>query len=1341
MPQITPQQGCIINPPETAHFHFLCDIDKASGIAYDLSAGATHDFDLRQFDVVDFQGRGRISEPYKFEINLVSKDPDIDFLSMINEPAALYLKRGDHWDFEGGWDPSTGKSDRVLFGIVTDVQMGRRVVRRSGDLFYYRVFLAPRLWKLTLNFQSRVFQHRSVLDIIDDVLAGYDGDFLANVDYRIDVQDANVYYEREYTLQYQETDLSFISRLMEQEGLYYFFEHDPLSNKEILVIVDEKTKELDVEDSGGGRMTLDFSTSSDLHDLSAAAEENVTSFTYRQQMTTGRVRLRDYNIADFEDNLPAEEDVDTEMPGTYYEYGKFYTRQRPYVKTGEKDEGDIISADTDQQDFVQERTTQLDRLLKVRRQEIECRREVMSGISTCMGFSFGLRYVLTSHFRNGLNRDYLIIAVKHFGSQITLLGLNNLADLPADPADGSTAMIKAGQVFQATYYNCFQCIPTSVQFRAERRTPVPRMAGILTAKVERAESASDDQADVDVEGRYRVRLPFDESGTGAGQASRPFRLTQPYSGGNYGIHFPNHADTEMVFACVDGDVDNPIALGTVPNWKHHTPSPHKNHILKSQNPPIAAAHAPSMGGASLGDVFTFEAKKNVIRTHRGHMMVMDDADGTANVGITIQTGKGENATGRNTYWSSRMEMGGYRRKSILEQVIDSSTHVLTWLGAGFTRDFPSLIGEATSAIASQVVTGDYIADTYGDTTPIGVKLFTTRTVDLVGKDGVNIVSPNLLGMFGGDLIEVPPGGIDPRNWMISIVNFLMNTLYQGVIQKWAKEVKDSKKNTETYKSKGVRHPKILSFVNYEHDKQKDLFRNYLTSIVQLPGINLKSVGDIKLSAFQSVNVAAGQAGYKLTSFGSINQGADLNIGLKAYQGITIKAGGKEYEGEGLNKLLNKAGHAIRNPLFAFFQKAANKMGADALGDLAFGVTKYFPLTLENENSEILILTGAKTKGDILINAQVPKGKEHSGNVVVHAEGGDVRTRARWDMSFGTGEFEDDHNEDDVGQVLKEIKTQISTKEKNLEVFAEKTAGLLSELDARDKDTLENPKQEAQRKYSLIELRNDTLNLQATQAVKIGMRRGGEVRPKNMGLESDDTLYIGRTAAAEDPKPDGHDLFTSGDLPKLVGNKGGDVTKPEKLYMRSNDEMQLLTMGDDSGILVGRDASDKGKTTYLHMASGKEVNLLTMDDGTISIGKSSSKGKTKDVHIEADKKIDIIAGDQITLTCGQASITLKKDGTIEIKGQGITLDAGNKPLDAKAMGVKIDAKAKACELKGMATVLKATKDIVLDAKMNSKIKAGMNVELKGGLQAKISGVMVDVSGQAMGTFKGAITKVG
>jgi type VI secretion system secreted protein VgrG len=163
----------------------------------------------------------------------------------------------------------------------------------------------------------------------------------------------------------------------------------------------------------------------------------------------------------------------------------------------------------------------------------------------------GHRFGLVDHHESGFERDYLITAIEHRVGE-------------AIPGEAPGEHDGPGR-----YTASFEAIPLDVPYRPEATTPWPSIHGIMHGHVEA--DGTGVYAEIDEQGRYKVRLPFD-SGNAAGAAvSRWIRMAQPYTGPGYGTHQPLHRGTEVLVAFIDGDPDRPIIVGSVPNA--HTGSP------------------------------------------------------------------------------------------------------------------------------------------------------------------------------------------------------------------------------------------------------------------------------------------------------------------------------------------------------------------------------------------------------------------------------------------------------------------------------------------------------------------------------------------------------------------------------------------------------------------------------------------------------------------------------------------------------------------------------------------------------------------------------------------------
>jgi len=474
--------------------------------------------------VADFAGRETISRPYQFELRLVSTDDAIAFEDVIDKTATLTLLRGD--------------AEEKYHGVVVDFEAGGRV---DPERVFYRAVLVPRLWRLGLTRRSRVFQNLTVQDIVNQVLKG---DEIPAGDVKWDLK--KKYPKREYVVQYEETDLAFVSRLLEHDGIFYVF--DNLGDKETLVLSDDPHgfKTIQAPDA------VPFRTAGG---MAGELGESVQALSLRERLVTGKVLLRDYNYRTPSTKLEAKSEIKSGGVGLYYAYGDHF-------KDG--DEGS--------------------RLARVRNEEIESTRTVGRGGSDCRGLRAGYKFTLEDHFRGDCNQEYVMTEVEHQGSQAQALGL-------------------PGESGPSTYVNDFVCIPASAPYRPPRVTPKPRVDGVMHAVVDSAGSGQ--YADIDDQGRYKVKLPFDLADAKDGEASKAMRMAQPYSGADFGMHFPLHKGTEVILSHIDGDVDRPIIAASIPN--------------------------PDTGSPVKGGNKT----QSMIRTGGNNQIVLEDSDGSQR--ITMST--------------------------------------------------------------------------------------------------------------------------------------------------------------------------------------------------------------------------------------------------------------------------------------------------------------------------------------------------------------------------------------------------------------------------------------------------------------------------------------------------------------------------------------------------------------------------------------------------------------------------------------------------------------------------------------------------------------------------------
>lgn len=187
-------------------------------------------------------------------------------------------------------------------------------------------------------------------------------------------------------------------------------------------------------------------------------------------------------------------------------------------------------------------------LADIRAEERRSASERFVGESDVCTFSAGTRFRLSGHPLLE-EIDFLIVEVEHAASL--------------------SVLTHGGSKSDPVYRNTFRAVRAEVPFRPARKTPRPRITGILSGVVESAEVG--DQARIDAKGRYQIGFHFDLVAPGRPKPSRPVRMAQPHAGPGYGMHFPLKPGTEVLLAFIDGDPDRPIIIGAVPN--EVTPSP------------------------------------------------------------------------------------------------------------------------------------------------------------------------------------------------------------------------------------------------------------------------------------------------------------------------------------------------------------------------------------------------------------------------------------------------------------------------------------------------------------------------------------------------------------------------------------------------------------------------------------------------------------------------------------------------------------------------------------------------------------------------------------------------
>ena len=458
-----------------------------------------------------FTGHEGISQLFSFQLELFSDDNKVDFSELLGKPV--------HFGVLG----PEGAPHRDVQGIVTAfAQLPSR-----GRVARYRAVVSPTIWKLTRKRQSRIFQQLSVPDILRHVLQGFE----VHYDLR------GAYPRREYCVQYRESDFEFISRLMEEEGIYYFFA--PGFDGDELMLADTSVSNADIQ----GQSTLVY------EELEGGERGETRIFDWQktQCWDSGKCTLRDHIFEMPHNHLEVDKEIlptaqvgkvthKLNVNGNSPEF-EVYDYPGGYAKHYEGGKGDDLS------DLLVEDTA----LVKVEMERIEAAQFIIRGQSNVYTLIPGYRFTLDRHF-NG-DGQYVITSLTHAAREGAF----------ASGTEGTG---------EDHYSNIFTCIPSAIPYRPQRSTPKPHVQGCQTAYVV---GPSGEEIYTDQYGRVKVQFHWDRAGANDDKSSCWVRVASFWAGRKWGaIHLPRIGQ-EVIVDFMEGDPDRPIVVGSVYNAENMPP--------------------------------------------------------------------------------------------------------------------------------------------------------------------------------------------------------------------------------------------------------------------------------------------------------------------------------------------------------------------------------------------------------------------------------------------------------------------------------------------------------------------------------------------------------------------------------------------------------------------------------------------------------------------------------------------------------------------------------------------------------------------------------------------------
>jgi len=471
-----------------------------------------------------FSGREELGRPFVFDLRLWSVKPDIDFTKMIGENIAVRL---DMKDQKG--------EPRWFNGYISRFVQEGHGERQTT----YRATVVPWLWFLSRAADCRIFQDKSIPDIIKEVcrLHGFSD---------IELALKETYDKWEYCVQYRETDFNFISRLMEQEGIYYYFKHE--DKKHTLVLCDQPASH--AEYKGYEKVVY-------MPQWAGSARERLTEWTIEQMVQPGSVILNDFNFETPETEILSTHDKPWKHAGGAF---KVFDYPAEYEK---KAEGDKYA--------------------KIRFGEYQTRQERVSVAGDVRGLAVGHIFEAPGHMiESQKSRKYLVTsATYHAESHMSGFG-------------------GGGKSRESLFHVSAEVMDKAVGFRPARTTPKPTIAGPQTAIVA---GPSGEEIYVDKHGRVKLQFHWDRASKGDDKSSCWVRVAQMWAGKGWGSISTPRIGQEVVVEFLEGDPDRPLITGRVYNAVNKPP-----YALPDMKTISGTKSMTSKGGGGFNEI-RFEDKK------------------------------------------------------------------------------------------------------------------------------------------------------------------------------------------------------------------------------------------------------------------------------------------------------------------------------------------------------------------------------------------------------------------------------------------------------------------------------------------------------------------------------------------------------------------------------------------------------------------------------------------------------------------------------------------------------------------------------------------------------------
>lgn len=490
-----------------------------------------------------------LSQLFRYELELVHEENEVGFSPTEVDPASLLGQ---------AMTVVIAQRDgvtREFTGMVNNFAASERDTRFS----YYRATLVPQVWLLTQNRNSRIFQQKSVPDILKEIFSDFEVSW--QIQQRTD--------KRNYCVQYRESDFDFASRLMEEEGIYFYFEH--FGGKHKMIFANTAESHSDTPSKSSIPFYIDPTRSSE--DLIST----ILSFNPETSVKSGKVTVWDYNF-----QLPKKK-LDFQQQSIFsiadnqkleiYDYPGGYARRFDGIDRGGGESGsELQKADSEKENAARFLMDMLDSGV-----------HKFFGSSDCASLTAGYKFQLKEHPISSLNCDYVITSISHF----------------VDQSPGYITEDHLDQPYRSEF-DCIKWGSGAPKFRPERTTAKPVIPGVQTAFVV---GPAGEEIFTDKYGRVKVQFHWDREGNLDENSSCWVRVAQSWAGNRWGSMFIPRIGMEVIVHFIDGDPDQPIITGCVYNPQTMPP-----YTLPDEKTKSGVKSDSSKGGGGFNE-FRIEDKK------------------------------------------------------------------------------------------------------------------------------------------------------------------------------------------------------------------------------------------------------------------------------------------------------------------------------------------------------------------------------------------------------------------------------------------------------------------------------------------------------------------------------------------------------------------------------------------------------------------------------------------------------------------------------------------------------------------------------------------------------------